>query len=106
MKSSMRLCDLHPGERAVVTALCSTGSMRRRLLDIGLIGGTEVECLGRSPGGDPAAYIIRGAVIAIRDEDSAAVLIEPPTTRPQREQTEKEREAIGTDSQFCRHRGG
>lgn len=50
--------------------------MRRRLMDIGLIAGTRVTCVGRSPGGDPAAYEIRGAVIAIRDRDSAEVIIQ------------------------------
>jgi len=49
--------------------------MRRRLLDIGLIENTDVECLGRSPGGDPTAFLIRGAVIAIRSEDCRDILI-------------------------------
>ena len=47
--------------------------MRRRLQDIGLISGTRVECVGVSPLGDPAAYLIRGAVIALRREDSDGV---------------------------------
>lgn len=72
----MRLCDLKIGQSGIVTALSCVGGMRRRLLDIGLIEGTPVECVGRSPGGDPAAYLIRGAVIAIRDRDSADILIE------------------------------
>lgn len=69
------LNSIKPGERAVVDSLISTGSMRRRLLDIGLVGDTDVECIGRSPGGDPSAYLIRGAVIAIRSEDCGNILI-------------------------------
>ncbi len=61
------LNDINPGEHAIVNALLSTGSMRRRLLD--------VECLGRSPGGDPSAYLIRGAVIAIRSEDCQNIIV-------------------------------
>lgn len=64
------------GRRATVRALLSTGSMRRRLLDIGLIEGTDVECLQRSPAGDPVAYLIRGAVIALRSEDSSQIVVE------------------------------
>lgn len=75
MEKTFRLCDLRPGERSVVRALETTGAMRRRLLDIGLVEDTAVECLGTSPGGDPAAYLIRGAVIAIRSEDSRGVLL-------------------------------
>lgn len=69
------LNQVRPGERARVQTLETAGSMRRRLLDIGLVEGTEVECVGRSPGGDPAAYLIRGAVIAIRDTDAAGVRV-------------------------------
>ena len=43
--------------------------MIRRFTDIGLIENTLVECVGESPAGDPKAYLIRGAVIAIRNED-------------------------------------
>lgn len=75
MSQSFSLNDMKPGERAVVSQLKSTGSMRRRLLDIGLVENTEVECLGRSPGGDPTAFLIRGAVIAIRSEDCVNILI-------------------------------
>lgn len=75
--SRMRyLCDIQPGERARVKQLLCEGSLRRRLLDMGLIEHTPVECLGRSPAGDPSAYLIRGAVIALRAEDSAAILME------------------------------
>ena len=69
------LSDIQPGEKAVVRELRAQGGMRRRLLDLGLIRDTEVECVGRSPGGDPAAYLIRGAVIAIRAADCADILI-------------------------------
>lgn len=75
MKDSLN--RVRPGEKARVQALQTAGAMRRRLLDIGLVEGTEVECVGRSPGGDPAAYLIRGAVIAIRDADAAGILVHP-----------------------------
>lgn len=75
MNASITLNHLKPGEKAVVKELLTSGSMRRRFLDIGLIENTPVECLGRSPGGDPSAYLIRGAVIAIRSEDSEEILL-------------------------------
>lgn len=76
MKQVKRLCDMAPGQEAVVRSLLAGGDIRRRFLDIGLIEGTSVRCLGRSPGGDPSAYRIRGAVIAIRAEDSRSILID------------------------------
>lgn len=76
MSKMIPLTSLKPGEKAVVKELLTSGNMRRRLLDIGLIENTPVECLGHSPGGDPSAYLIRGAVIAIRSEDCADILLE------------------------------
>lgn len=69
------LATLDVGEQATVVSLFHSKTMKRRLQDIGLIEGTSVECLLKSPCGNPAAYLIRGAVIALRTEDSSAVLI-------------------------------
>lgn len=44
-------------------------------MDIGLIEGTEVVCVGKSPCGDPRAYLIRGAIIALRDEDCKKIRV-------------------------------
>ncbi len=77
MNLDISLNDIKIGERAKVCRLLSTGSMRRRLLDIGLIENTEVECIGKSPSGDPRAYLIRGAVIAIRSEDCKNIAVRP-----------------------------
>ncbi len=71
-----KLCDADVGEKVIVKRLDVQGSMRRRLLDIGLVEGTEVECVGKSPLGDPCAYFIRGAVIAIRCDNSKDIIIE------------------------------
>lgn len=67
--------DLQPGQSGIVCCLCAEGAIRRRFQDIGLIEGTEIFCLGRSPWGDPTAYLIRGAVMALRNEDGQKILI-------------------------------
>ena len=71
------LALLPVGQSATVCENKATGSMRRRLLDIGLVEGTRVTCLFQSPGGDPVAYRIRGAVIAIRKKDGATIVAVP-----------------------------
>ena len=75
MNDCIALSALRPGEGGVVRAMRSTGPMRRRLRDLGLIEGAAVRCLGRSPGGDPAAYAVCGAVLALRDADSGEVFV-------------------------------
>lgn len=67
------LSVLAVGEQARVAAIGAEGEMRRRLLDLGMVEGTCVRCLYRSPAGDPTAYLIRGAVIALRRQDAARV---------------------------------
>lgn len=47
----------------------------RRLQDLGLIPGTCVSCLYQSAFGDPCAYSVRGAAIALRQTDSQKILI-------------------------------
>ncbi len=69
------LKDSAVGEKVQVAEIAAVGAMRRRLQDIGMIPGTEVECLHKSPPGDPVAYLVRGAVIALRSEDSANIKI-------------------------------
>lgn len=69
--------SLSPGQSARVASLPEGGSMRRRFQDLGLIEGTIVQCLYKSPLGDPSAYLIRGAVIALRKSDAGTVAVEP-----------------------------
>jgi ferrous iron transport protein A len=75
MERQIKMCSLRPGERAEVVSVEAEARMLRRFLDLGLAEGTEIECVGRSPAGDPSAYLIRGAVIAIRASDAAGVAV-------------------------------
>lgn len=63
------------GRRGYVSALRAEGPARRRMLDLGLIDGTEIEPLYKSPAGNPVAYRIRGAVIALRADVSEQILV-------------------------------
>ena len=69
------LTNLKVGQLATVNKLNTSGDVRRRLQDIGLIEGTPVECVLKSPGKYPIAYQIRGAIIALRSEDSNTVVV-------------------------------
>ena len=77
MLSSFSLDRLGDGQSAYVVRVEAEPAMGRRLLDMGLIPGTRVTCRGRSPAGDPAAYLIRGAVVALRTRDAASVGLAP-----------------------------
>ena len=69
------LIQLQIGQKANVEKLTADGITRRRLLDLGIIDGTEIEPLYKSPSGNPVAYLIRGAVIALRSDVSKNILV-------------------------------
>jgi DtxR family Mn-dependent transcriptional regulator len=72
------LADTRPGETAkvlVISPVCQ-GLQRRRLLDLGFVPGTEVTAELSSAMGDPIAYRVRGAVIALRRVQAERILIE------------------------------
>ncbi|HIQ63158.1 MAG TPA: ferrous iron transport protein A [Candidatus Avichristensenella intestinipullorum] len=64
------------GKTARVARLDTDESIRARLLDMGFTRGAAATCLFESPGGDPRAYLIRGAVVALRGRDAATILVE------------------------------
>lgn len=73
------LSDMKKGDSAVIERLETKGELRQRLMDIGFVEETKVKCVRISPFGDPKAYLLRGAVIALRKEDAKSILgvIEP-----------------------------
>ena len=53
---------------------CDEG-IKRRLLDMGLVKGTNIVPILISPSGDPRAFLVRGTIIAIRKEDTKNIKI-------------------------------
>jgi len=72
------LVDLAPGEVGMVVDVSPAcqGSQRRRLLDLGVVKGTQITAELVSATGDPVAYRIRGALIALRREQAEWIRIE------------------------------
>lgn len=75
-RGTIYLYNLPVGKSAVVASLNAGGITRRRMMDLGLVPGTEVEALRCSPFKDPRAFKIRGTVIALRKEEGCQVLVE------------------------------
>lgn len=72
------LSQLEEGESCTVKSLEISGAMRYRLNELGFISGSDVMCLQRSFSGDPTAYFVRGAVIALRRSDASRIKIAVP----------------------------
>lgn len=67
--------DMNLNEQGIVEKVNVKTTMKRRLLDLGLTPGTRVEKLFINYGNSLTAYNIRGAVIALREEDSKNIWI-------------------------------
>lgn len=63
------------GEEAVITALRGEGVVRRRLVALGFAPGGRVSAVQESPWGDPVAYRVCGAVIALRRADARDIVV-------------------------------
>jgi Fe2+ transport system protein FeoA len=70
------LDQLELGKIATVTRVTSTGANRRRLMDLGILPGTQIQAELKSPLSDPVAYRVREALIALRREQAREVEIE------------------------------
>ncbi len=80
-----RLSELVPGETAEIASITRAcrGLERRRLMDLGVVAGTMVEVVMRSPTGDPTAYRIRGTTIAIRRQQAEKIRIRRRHVEPE-----------------------
>jgi DtxR family Mn-dependent transcriptional regulator len=79
-RRSERLSALEPGESAEIVGISGAcrGLERRRLMDLGVVPGTRIEAVLRSPSGDPTAYRLRGTTIAIRRRQAERIRIRRP----------------------------
>ena len=72
----MTLEECSISEKVIIKQIIADDQMTRRFMDIGMIEGTKVEKKYESYWNDPAAYYVRGAVIAIRKKDAQKIKVE------------------------------
>ncbi|QGP93934.1 FeoA domain protein [Neomoorella glycerini] len=74
--STRALSELGKGARARVIKIAAKGELRRRLLDMGVVPGTEVAIAGVAPLGDPIEVKVKGYHLSLRKKEAAAILVE------------------------------
>ncbi len=72
----MTLDEMKVGARGVITAVGGEGSLRCRLLDMGLIPQTAVTVSKIAPMGDPMELSLRGYILTLRKEDAHNIEVE------------------------------
>ncbi|CAH2214730.1 FeoA family protein [Tepidibacter aestuarii] len=69
------LKDLDIDKKCIVLELLNQGISRRRMLDLGIVPGASIEVIRKSPLGEPKLYKIKGALIALRKEETVNILV-------------------------------
>ncbi len=72
------LSDLRPGESGTVVGLAGPGPSRRRLAEMGLVGGVRVTLVRVAPLGDPLELRVGAASLALRRATAREVLVDAP----------------------------
>lgn len=70
------LSNINPGTSGKVVFLGNDERMAGRLRDLGFTSGARISCVMKRPKGNIAAYLVRNAVIALREEDSRLIFVE------------------------------
>jgi Fe2+ transport system protein FeoA len=70
------LSELKPKERGTIAKVGGDGPVRRRILDMGVVPGTEVEVVKVAPLGDPVDLLIRGYHLSLRKEEAREIFVE------------------------------
>lgn len=71
----MYLNNIKNNEYYIVNEINTNEKIKRRLYDIGLVNGTKIKLLYKSPSKRIKAYLIRDSSIAIRDKDAQFIKV-------------------------------
>lgn len=74
--SNRTLKDLYPGETAHIKTVIGTGSIRRRIIDIGLVPGTEIMMERYAPLGNPVEIQSHGLHLSLRKQEADTIILE------------------------------
>ena len=71
-----RLRELKPGRKGKITKISGSGSIHRRILDMGIVKGAEIEVERVAPLGDPLEVKIKGYHLSLRKDEAANIFVE------------------------------
>lgn len=70
------LDELKPGEKGKIVRVRGKGSVHRRIIDMGVVTGTEVEMQRVAPLGDPIEIKVKGYCLTLRKEEACNIFVE------------------------------
>lgn len=76
MSTKKQLIKLKPGEKGRIVEISACGSLRGRMMDMGLVIGSEVKMIRLAPAGDPVEIFLRGYSLALRENEAMNITLE------------------------------
>lgn len=76
MSNAIPMRELKVGEKAKVVAITAIGELGRRIRDMGLVPGAELEIVGRAPLQDPVALRLTGFTLSLRNNEADYIAVE------------------------------
>jgi ferrous iron transport protein A len=74
--NQISLNQLHTGQRGIVVHVGGKGPSRRRMMDMGLVPGTEVKVVRVAPLGDPIEFTVKGYSLSLRKSEAKDIQVE------------------------------
>ena len=72
----IRLSQMREGQRATIVRIGGSGPLRRRILEMGMLKGTEIRVEKYAPLKDPIEIVVKGAHLSLRVEEAAQITVE------------------------------
>ena len=72
----MTLKDITFGKKAKVLKINGQGAVKRRIMDMGITKGTDINIIKVAPLGDPIEINLRGYALSLRKADAEMIIVE------------------------------
>ncbi len=80
--SGMSLRSLRAGQKARIVSVRAQGEVGRRIRDMGLVPGAEIEVVGRAPLRDPIALRLSGFTLSLRNSEADYIVVDGGAAAP------------------------
>jgi Fe2+ transport system protein FeoA len=69
------LSKLQKGQKAVVVHIEGKGAVKRRMMDMGVVPGSEIRVVRIAPFGDPIEFNIKGYSLSLRKSEAKNIIV-------------------------------
>ena len=76
MKKVIRMREMSDNQEGIIRRVSATGDMGRRIREMGMVPGTNIQIQGRAPLKDPVAIKLRGFVLTLRNNEAGSIFVE------------------------------